>query len=75
MHFCFFSAQQINCFHHILTKIHLNFHRNGGINPIFAQELHRLHIENVVTEALQEAKLSVSDVDAIAVTNRPGNSI
>lgn len=48
--------------------------RTGGINPIFAQELHRLHIENVATKALQQANLTVADVDAIAVTNRPGNS-
>ncbi|XP_055326041.1 tRNA N6-adenosine threonylcarbamoyltransferase, mitochondrial-like, partial [Sitodiplosis mosellana] len=51
----------------------LQFHlRNGGINPNFAQELHRLHIENVVTEALQGANFTVNDVDGIAVTNRPG---
>lgn len=52
--------------------ISLNPYRNGGIDPNFAQELHRLHIENVVTEALQGANLTVADVDAIAVTNRPG---
>ncbi|XP_031637954.1 probable tRNA N6-adenosine threonylcarbamoyltransferase, mitochondrial [Contarinia nasturtii] len=51
----------------------LQFHlRAGGINPIFAQELHRLHIEDVVTEALEGANMKVTDVDAIAVTNEPG---
>lgn len=52
----------------------MNFvlNRNGGINPNFAQELHRLHIEDVVTEALQGANMTANDVDGIAVTNRPG---
>lgn len=31
-----------------------------------------MHIEGVVAAALEQAKLNVSDVDAIAVTNRPG---
>lgn len=39
---------------------------------MFANELHREHIEGVVARALNDAKLSVSDVDAVAVTNRPG---
>lgn len=46
--------------------------RTGGINPNFAQELHRMHIESVVDDALNEANVSIADVDAIAVTNRPG---
>lgn len=31
-----------------------------------------MHIESVVDDALREANLSVADLDAIAVTNRPG---
>lgn len=47
--------------------------RYGGINPPMAQEFHRQHIECVVNEALSVANLNVADdVDAIAVTNRPG---
>lgn len=53
----------------------LNFSRTGGINPNFAQELHRMYIESVVDDALKEANLSVDNLDAIAVTNRPGNRI
>lgn len=37
-----------------------------------AQEFHRRHIESVVAESLSKANMSVSDVDAIAVSNRPG---
>ncbi|XP_031637987.1 probable tRNA N6-adenosine threonylcarbamoyltransferase, mitochondrial [Contarinia nasturtii] len=51
----------------------LQFHNKcGGINPPIAQEFHRLHIEDVVTEALKGANMKVTDVDAIAVTSRPG---
>lgn len=48
-------------------------YRNGGIDPAFAQEIHRANIENVVNESLVKANMTVADVDAIAVTNRPGN--
>lgn len=34
-----------------------------------------MHIEGVVDAALEQANLAVSDVDAIAVTNRPGMSV
>lgn len=33
-----------------------------------------MNIESVVTEALNAANMKVADVDAIAVTNRPGES-
>lgn len=46
--------------------------RYGGVNPIIAHELHRDNIEAVATEALNKASLSMKDVDAIAVTTRPG---
>lgn len=32
-----------------------------------------MYIESVVDDALKEANLSVDNLDAIAVTNRPGN--
>lgn len=34
--------------------------------------MHRENIERVANEALANAKISIEDVDAIAVTNRPG---
>lgn len=46
--------------------------RYGGVNPVIAHELHRDNIEAVATEALKKAQLSVTDIDAIAVTTRPG---
>lgn len=46
--------------------------RYGGVNPIVAHDLHRDNIEAVTTEALNKASLSMKDVDAIAVTTRPG---
>lgn len=46
--------------------------RYGGVNPIVAHDLHRDNIEVVATEALNKAKLTMEDVDAIAVTTRPG---
>lgn len=46
--------------------------RNGGIIPDLAQDLHRSNIEPVILEALTEAKLSMEDISAIAVTLEPG---
>lgn len=44
----------------------------GGILPPVAQAFHREHIERVVEESLKQGKIAIEDVDAIAVTNRPG---
>lgn len=49
--------------------VHLRY---GGVNPVIARELHRDNIENAVNEALSKANLRIQDVDAIAVTTRPG---
>lgn len=46
----------------------------GGINPPIAQAFHRENIERVVHECVTEAKTNWADIDAIAVTNRPGKS-
>ncbi|KAJ2939680.1 hypothetical protein O0L34_g14399 [Tuta absoluta] len=46
--------------------------RYGGVNPIVAHELHRENIEPAARDALERANLTMSDVDAIAVTTRPG---
>lgn len=40
--------------------------------PPIAGELHRQNIEGVVERAFNKANLTPNDVDAIAVTNRPG---
>ncbi|KAG4077656.1 hypothetical protein HA402_009386 [Bradysia odoriphaga] len=55
--------------HHSQLNQHL---RNGGIIPPIAADLHRENIERVVTDAFTKANLTPKDVDAIAVTNRPG---
>lgn len=49
----------------------INF-RFGGIIPPVAQDLHRQHIENVVKQTFNLAKVKPEDIDAIAVTTRPG---
>ncbi|KAL1399007.1 hypothetical protein pipiens_008523, partial [Culex pipiens pipiens] len=54
---------------HSQQNNHLKF---GGIIPPVAQEFHRDHIENVVQRTLDQANMSCGDLDAIAVTNRPG---
>lgn len=45
----------------------------GGINPPIAQDFHRKNIEQVVNDCLNESRMTFADIDAIAVTNRPGN--
>ncbi|XP_023951438.2 tRNA N6-adenosine threonylcarbamoyltransferase, mitochondrial [Bicyclus anynana] len=49
--------------------VHLRY---GGVNPLIARDLHRENIEIVVNKALDEAKLNIKDIDAIAVTIKPG---
>lgn len=46
--------------------------RYGGIIPPIAQDLHRQNIEEVVRKSVSDAGIQFSDLDAIAVTNRPG---
>lgn len=47
--------------------------RHGGIIPPIAQQLHRENIEGVVKETFDAAApLTIADIDAIAVTTRPG---
>lgn len=54
---------------HSQNLMHL---RNGGIIPDIAQDLHRMHIEPTVARTLEQAKLSMEDISAIAVTLKPG---
>ena len=44
----------------------------GGVVPEVASRNHLEQIEPVISEALRHAKVSFDDLDAIAVTNRPG---
>lgn len=54
--------------------IKYNFHpfSFGGIIPPVARDLHKQNIENVVTQALQQGQVNLNDLDAIAVTVKPG---
>lgn len=49
--------------------IHLRY---GGVNPVIAHELHRQNIEKAVQETLSNAQLNMLDIDAVAVTTKPG---
>jgi N6-L-threonylcarbamoyladenine synthase len=61
---------------HILSNVvatQIALHRPfQGVVPEIASRLHTEWIAPVVQQALDEAHLSVKDVDAVAVTNRPG---
>ena len=50
-------------------KVHLD---NGGIIPPLARDLHVKHIDDVVCSTLDSAGLKMQDIDAIAVTSKPG---
>ncbi|XP_035824534.1 probable tRNA N6-adenosine threonylcarbamoyltransferase, mitochondrial isoform X2 [Aplysia californica] len=54
---------------HSQTTIH---NETGGIIPNVAKELHMKNVEGVVTQALENAKMDLSDMDAVAVTVEPG---
>lgn len=59
-----------NCLHSQL-KQHLN---HGGIIPVVAKEYHLDNIDRVAKQAFRESQLQsvADDIDAIAVTTRPG---
>jgi N6-L-threonylcarbamoyladenine synthase len=44
----------------------------GGVVPEIAARAHMEHIENVITRALNEAKIPLSEIDAVAATAGPG---
>lgn len=46
--------------------------RYGGIIPTLAADFHRANIEQVVADTFTKANLQIEDIDAIAVTSRPG---
>lgn len=51
------------------TKTHVE---HGGIIPPIARDLHQKHIDSVVQLALERASVSLQELDAIAVTVKPG---
>lgn len=51
------------------TADHLPY---GGVVPEIAARVHMVHIEKVIDQALTEAGVTFSDLDAIAVTGGPG---
>lgn len=55
----------------VLTQMytHANF---GGVVPEIASRMHTENITIVLEETLNKAKMTVNDVDAIAVTQKPG---
>ncbi len=54
----------------------INLHHDwGGVVPDIAKRAHQKKIEPVVNLALKRAKITLSDIDLIAVTQGPGLSI
>ncbi|XP_060067044.1 LOW QUALITY PROTEIN: tRNA N6-adenosine threonylcarbamoyltransferase, mitochondrial-like [Ylistrum balloti] len=51
------------------TKVHVEF---GGAKPDVAMKIHKQNIRPVVDRALCDANVSLKDLDAIAVTTKPG---
>lgn len=51
------------------TELHKKF---GGVVPEIASRAHIDKINGIVHEALNTAQLTLKDIDAIAVTNKPG---
>ncbi|KAL3832080.1 hypothetical protein ACJMK2_023758 [Sinanodonta woodiana] len=54
---------------HSQTRTHIEM---GGVIPLLAQDLHRIHIKEIVDAALSQADVRLKDLDAIAVTVKPG---
>jgi len=54
------------------AKLHEKY---GGVVPEIASRAHIENIYQVITEAIEQAKVSKDDIDAIAVANQPGLTI
>ena len=55
----------------VLSQIDIH-HRYGGVVPEIASRAHTEAICTVYERALEDAGLTIKDIDAIGVTNRPG---
>ena len=54
------------------TKLHEKY---GGVVPEIASRAHIEQIHPVISEAIEQAKVSKDDIDAIAVANQPGLTV
>jgi len=54
------------------AKLHAKY---GGVVPEIASRAHIEKIYPVITEAMEQAKVSKSDIEAIAVANQPGLTV
>lgn len=57
---------------HIISSQIMTHQKYGGVVPEIASREHSLHIQPVVRQALDEAKITFGDLSAIAVTYGPG---
>lgn len=57
---------------HVISSQITTHQKYGGVVPEIASREHSLHLQPVVQQALDEAKLGFSDLSAIAVTYGPG---
>ena len=56
-----------------IVSTQIDVHRKyGGVMPEIASRLHAENISIVIKEAMEEAKLSFEELDAVAVTRGPG---
>ena len=56
-----------------IVSTQIDIHRKyGGVMPEIASRLHAENISIVIKEAMDEAKISFEDLDAVAVTRGPG---
>ena len=53
-------------------KLHAKY---GGVVPEIASRAHLENIYPVITEAIEQAKISQKDIDAVAVANQPGLTV
>lgn len=65
------NVQQNSSMEYVIL-INLTHYRHGGIIAPLAANLHRQNIEKNVFETLAKAKMTMHEIDAIAVSNRPG---
>ncbi|EGN99643.1 hypothetical protein SERLA73DRAFT_167555 [Serpula lacrymans var. lacrymans S7.3] len=64
------SSRQI--LSNIVVKQHVLHEHFGGIHPSVAIEAHQRNMPGAVRRALEEAKITVGDVDGVAFTRGPG---
>lgn len=57
---------------HVISSQIKTHQKYGGVVPEVASREHILHLQSVVEQALQEAKLNFGDLSGIAVTYGPG---